>query len=844
VPLGTAAGSYTNTVSVSSDTPDDPQGDPNTAEDTNTVGEFADLTVTKDDGVTTVTAGDGVTYTYTITVSNNGPSDAENVVVTDTWPAGFDQTVVGPPSQGSITLGVGGNFTWNVGAIAANAFETLTVSYTVPLGTAAGSYTNTVSVSSDTPDDPQGDPNTVADTNTVIVVTDLQIIKTSGTTTVAPGGPVTYTIFVTNAGPSDAIGARVIDMFPPTLIDVSYTSTVTGTVSGNTALGFGNIDDTVNMTVGSTITYTATATLSASATGTLTNIATVIPGPGADDPNVGDNADSGLIPIRSPGLIVVSPDKGNASQPWIHVVSRDTGELVVRFLAFEARYLGGVRVATGDLTGDGIPEIVAVRGRNSTSDVRIFDLDGNLLKELRVFPASFIGGVDIAVGDVDGDGRNDLVAGMSFLGSQVVIFRNTTALAPDSPLTFEQDKSFYPFGASFIGGVVVAVADMGELQGTTFLANLDGRAEIIVGNEAGMRSTVKVFDYGTLQAVRTFYPFTSAFIGGISLDVARVNGDLIPDLIVGTGPTGGSNVEVLDGTLPPKSTLLSFVAYSAAETSSHNAPVRVAAVDDDGDGWADVIVTAQGTNGSTGIIKVFGVTAPAQLVGQFPGNLPDPSDFGGAYFVSDVTIAISTASVGGEESPLASASWTNPTLAVDVNGDGTVTALDALLVINDLNATGPRFLTGSPSGGYFPDVDNSGRLEPLDVLGVIQYLNSPQSTGGGEGESEDFASPDPLSARNWGGLGATAWDARPVRSALLKVEPLASVRSESRAADLVFASLVDDGAMSTLAPYAPLKRAFKAAAGQAPEDGRSWDWDPDRSAIADDVCRAWEFGGP
>jgi len=57
--------------------------------------------------------------------------------------------------------------------------------------------------------------------------------------------------------------------------------------------------------------------------------------------------------------------------------------------------------------------------------------------ELQVFPASFTGGVDIAVGDVDGDGRNDLVAAMSYLGSQVVIFRNTTASAPDSPLTFE-----------------------------------------------------------------------------------------------------------------------------------------------------------------------------------------------------------------------------------------------------------------------------------------------------------------------------------------------------------------------------------------------------------------------
>ena len=60
---------------MSSTTPDSERAN-NTATDSNTVATSANLSVTKSDGVTSVTAGDGVTYTYTITVSNSGPSDA------------------------------------------------------------------------------------------------------------------------------------------------------------------------------------------------------------------------------------------------------------------------------------------------------------------------------------------------------------------------------------------------------------------------------------------------------------------------------------------------------------------------------------------------------------------------------------------------------------------------------------------------------------------------------------------------------------------------------------------------------------------------------------------------
>src|SRR5207247_8364885 len=115
------------------------------------VNQEADLSITKDDGVTTVTAGDGVTYTYTITVHNGSTSDAQNVSVTDIWPAGFTKGTV-TDAYGSVTSGPGSRFTAALGTLAAGADKSITVTFTVPSSTPAGSQTNTVTVTSSTSD--------------------------------------------------------------------------------------------------------------------------------------------------------------------------------------------------------------------------------------------------------------------------------------------------------------------------------------------------------------------------------------------------------------------------------------------------------------------------------------------------------------------------------------------------------------------------------------------------------------------------------------------------------------------------------------------------------------------
>ena len=105
--------------------------------------------------------------------------------------------------------------------------------------------------------------------------------------------------------------------------------------------------------------------------------------------------------------ILVAPGYGN--KPEVRILDSDLTE-IGRFLAFDSTYNGGINVSAGDLNGDGNSEIVASPSFHGYSLVRVFDTKGNLQKEFQPynFP-NYIVGVKTAVGDIDGDGKNEIV---------------------------------------------------------------------------------------------------------------------------------------------------------------------------------------------------------------------------------------------------------------------------------------------------------------------------------------------------------------------------------------------------------------------------------------------------
>jgi uncharacterized repeat protein (TIGR01451 family) len=205
------AGDINDTATVTSTTPD-PVSSNNSA--TGRVRFFtasADLAISKTATPNPVVAGTNVTYT--ISVSNAGPSSATNVVVKDTIPAQVS-VLSATPSAGSCTAGIPG-ITCTIGSMAAPGSATITVvanvNPNVPNGTMIN---NTATVSSDVPDPNNGNNSATSAVTVNAAAADLAIAKTSDKTTYRPSSVVKYTVLVTNNGPSDALAVIVTDDLP------------------------------------------------------------------------------------------------------------------------------------------------------------------------------------------------------------------------------------------------------------------------------------------------------------------------------------------------------------------------------------------------------------------------------------------------------------------------------------------------------------------------------------------------------------------------------------------------------------------------------------------------------
>ena len=295
-----ATGSLANTASVTSSVTDPTAGN-NSATDTDTLTPQADLSVTVDDGVTSAVPGDSVSYT--IVVSNAGPSRATSVSVVDNFPVILSNvtytSVAAGGASGHTAAGSGDiNDTVDLGS---GASITYTVNGTID-SSASGSLANTATVSSGIDTNAANDSAT--DTDTLTPQADLSITVSDNVDPIVAGNQLTYTIVVTNNGLSDVTGATIVDSFAPILSALTYTSVVSGTASGNTASGAGDIADTVDMSAGASITYTVTGMIAADADGLLSNTATV--SSGIDVNGLNDSATETTEVLGGVDLVVVA----------------------------------------------------------------------------------------------------------------------------------------------------------------------------------------------------------------------------------------------------------------------------------------------------------------------------------------------------------------------------------------------------------------------------------------------------------------------------------------------------------------------------------------------------------
>lgn len=196
---------------------------------TTTVHTAADLVLTKRGDPEVVIAGTTRALTYTLVVTNNGPSSAQNVVVSDTLPSGFSLDEANPPPSTQS----GQQLNWNLSTLARGATRTITV--VVSIGSdVRGVINNTATVTSATTD-PAPDNNSQTEPTTVNGQADLALTKTDQVDPVTAGALVIYDLTMTNNGPSDATGVVLTDTLPASFVfQTSTPGMPTCTLSGNT----------------------------------------------------------------------------------------------------------------------------------------------------------------------------------------------------------------------------------------------------------------------------------------------------------------------------------------------------------------------------------------------------------------------------------------------------------------------------------------------------------------------------------------------------------------------------------------------------------------------------------
>lgn len=292
----------------------------NSATDTTSLAAAADLAITKDDGVTTVTAGGNTTYT--IVALNLGPSDSANVAVNDAFPAALSCSWTSIAAGGATgnTAGSGATLAQTL-SMPAGASVIYTVTCAIDPG-ATGTITNTATISGPV-FDPNSVDNSATDIDGVDEAADLVILKSDGRLIAAPGEQVVYGIAVTNlGGPSAVTGATVTDTFPAVLQNVTWSCSGSGGGTCLTPSGSGNLNAQVNLGPNQSVEFTVFATIDPAApAGALTNTATVTSPVADTDPANNSATDTtaleplaDLVVLKSDGRTAVTGGEATSYQ--------------------------------------------------------------------------------------------------------------------------------------------------------------------------------------------------------------------------------------------------------------------------------------------------------------------------------------------------------------------------------------------------------------------------------------------------------------------------------------------------------------------------------------------------
>jgi hypothetical protein len=329
-------------------------------------------------------------------------------------------------------------------------------------------------------------------------------------------------------------------------------------------------------------------------------------------------------PVRSTTVSSIPPDlvvSGAAgSTPQVNTYAVANGGLLRPVLSpfyqqagFPESFTGGIRAAAADFNGDGVSDIVLGSGPGMPTLVVVLDgATRKVLFQVQPFEASFTGGVFVAVGDVTADGIPDLVITPDEGGGPVAaVYDGAKIAAGTSPDAALMVRFFGIQDPNFRGGARAAVGDF----------NKDGYGDVAVAAGFGGGPRVSLWDGKALShgQLVNMAPDFFAFGGpdaqnlrnGVYIGAGDVTGDGFADLVFGGGPGGGRRVVVVDGkNLIQNGNPVDVADFFTGDPNDRGGvPVAVKSV---GTSQSDVIVGAGAGGGS----QVTGYTGASVLSGN------------------------------------------------------------------------------------------------------------------------------------------------------------------------------------------------------------------------------------
>jgi len=209
--------------------------------------------------------------------------------------------------------------------------------------------------------------------------------------------------------------------------------------------------------------------------------------------------------------IITAPGKGGGP----HVLIFDEGgNLRGQFFAYDPQFTGGVQLAIGDVNGDGEDEIITGPGSGLVAEIKIFDKRGQILSSFTAFEG-FSGGVNLAAGDLDGDGTEEIIVAADSGLPRVGVYN----------IDGQRLALFNAYAEGYNRGVLVTT---GDIDG-------DNQAEIITGAKPGGGPHIRIFDrLGGLKG--QFFDGNADFRGGVFVDAGDLDDNGVDEIIAGAGP--------------------------------------------------------------------------------------------------------------------------------------------------------------------------------------------------------------------------------------------------------------------------------------------------------------------